>query len=106
MSLIFSKVTLKGKNKTASFLVGGIPQNVRDLIFWKQFREGCKTIRETDYNESFDIQMTVFEYGNEKRYSATPEEVAYFYQRIKRNSEFLNDSCTKIAEYLNFERRK
>ena len=95
MSLRFSRATLYSEGKTTSFLVGGIPQRESDLAGWIAYRDfisiipGCKSIK---------VRVATFLYGGEEPVDATPEEVAYIYERIRMRPDFIDARTKKIGE--------
>ena len=95
MSLRFSKVTLYSDGKTANFLVGGIPECGADLRGWTSFNTflyGAQRYKVIKAN------VETFLYGGEEPVDATPEEVTYFYKRIERQPDFIENRTEKIGE--------
>ena len=95
MSLRFSQVTLYSDCKTASFLVGGIPMCRQDLHGWTAFES---LLRETGRYHTVNAHVESFLYGGEEPFDATPEEIAYFYKRIERQTDFIESRAEKIGE--------
>ena len=95
MSLRFSRVTLYSAGKTATFLVGGIPKSRADLQGWTAYDNFVSDVpRYTAVN----AHVETFLYGGEEPFDATPEEVAYFYKRIERQSGFIESRAEKTGE--------
>ncbi len=95
MSLRFSRVTLFSAGKTASFLVGGIPQSRADLQGWTAFDN---YMGNAQLYKVINAHVEMFLYGGEEPFDATPEEVAYFYKRIERQPDFIESRTEKIGE--------
>ena len=95
MSIRFSRVAATAANKTAIFLVGGVPASQRDLEPWTAFRNFT---RETPSGENVSVAVETFEYGGEEPYDATPEEVAYIYMREERRPGFIGARTKKTGE--------
>lgn len=95
MSLRFSRVTLFSDGKTASFLVGGIPQSRADLQGWTAFNNYMNNAQQY---KIINANVETFLYGGEEPFDATPEEVAYFYKRIERQPDFIDTRTERIGE--------
>ena len=95
MSIRFSRVTATTENRTAAFLVGGVPAAQHDLDSWTAFRNFA---RDLPANESVFIGVETFEYGGEEPFDATPEEIAYIYMRIKHRPDFIETRTKKTGE--------
>ena len=95
MSLRFSRVTLSSNGNTTSFLVGGIPACRSDLIGWTGYEN---FMRETGRYQTVNAHVESFLYGGEESFDAAPEEVAYFYKRIERQPDVIENRTEKIGE--------
>lgn len=95
MSLRFSRITLSSNEKAAVFLVGGIPENQSDLQGWTAFREFIEDVRKDD---AIVAHVETFLYGGEEPVDATPEEVAYIYQRVSMRPDFIEKRTEKCGE--------
>lgn len=94
MSIRFSRVTAMTNEKSAIFLVGGIPQSAEDLEGWTAFQEFMADVK----NEPVTANVETFTYGEGEAVDATPEEIAYFYKRIEMRSDFIETRTVKIGE--------
>ena len=95
MSIRFSRITAMTNNSMAIFLVGGAPSSQEDLDGWVAFDEFVKNMP-TD--EVITARVETFLYGEEDPVDATPEEIAYFYQRVNMRSDFIESRAQKIGE--------
>lgn len=95
MSLRFSRVTLYSAGKTANYLVGGIPKSRTDLQGWTAYGN---FVSEVPRYTTVNAHVETFLYGGEDPFDATPEEVAYFYKRIKRQPDFIDIRSEKAGE--------
>lgn len=95
MSIRFSRVTTMTNDKAAVFFVGGIPASQDDLDSWTAFEAFTEDLKE---NEMVTAKVETFEYGEEYPCDATPEEIAYFYMRLERDSDFIEKRTNKVAE--------
>ena len=98
MALIFSAVTLKSKDKHTEFLVGGIPSCSESLHGWTAFD---KFISELDAGSNVEVCASTHQYGEDEPFDATPEEIAYFMQRMEISPDFIT-SRTKNLGTNNF----
>lgn len=95
MALVFSKVNLKSIDNNLEFLVGGIPKCKEDLENWIAFEN---FIKDLDANENVEVFTKTYRYGEEENNDATPEEVAYFMERIKMRADFIETRTEKLSE--------
>ena len=95
MSLRFSRITLFSDGDTTSFLAGGFPTCREDLIGWTAFDS---FLRNTRRSQPVNAHVETFLYGGEEPFDATPEEIAYFYKRIERQPDFIENRTEKISE--------
>ena len=102
MSLRFSRATLYSDGKSTSFLVGGIPKSREDLQDWKAFNDFINVI--PGYMV-INVRVETFLYGGEEPVDATPEEVAYIYERIRMRPDFISSRTQKVGE-TDFEIRR
>lgn len=90
MAIRFSKVTINTMTDSVEFLMAGVPGDQRDLDGWKAFDQFKANHNE---EETAVAHVTVYTYGGEDIVDATPEEVAYMYQRIQTRPDFLEKRC-------------
>ncbi len=90
MALSFSKVTATANDSLATFLVAGIPQKSADLRGWTAFEDFLATI---DGHATIRIHTDAYIYGEGDVFIATPEEVAYFMNRLRIRGDFLESRC-------------
>lgn len=91
MAVLFSVVTATDGKETVEFLTGGIPKDYGDLERWKAFDNFIGNMSE---ESNITVKTKSYLYGEGERYAATPEEIAYFMQRIGRNADFVSSRCT------------
>ena len=76
-------------------LVSGIPNSLSDLDGWKCFElylAGLDTC-------SVEVKVRTLGYGEGDSFTATPEEVAYMYQRLKMRPDFLDTRCEYLGSH-------
>ncbi len=95
MSVKFSRVSAITNEKAVVFLVGGTPETQADLDGWTAFDE---FVEDLPINTVITVHVETFVYGEGEVYDATPEEVAYFYQRIEMRPDFIENRTEKIDE--------
>ncbi len=95
MSLRFSRVSAMTNDKSAIFLVGGVPKNQNDLDGWNAFDSFVQGI---PANEAITAHIETFLYGDEAIVDASPEEIAYFYTRIGMRPDFIERRTEKVGE--------
>lgn len=95
MSIRFSRVTAMTNKSMAIFLVGGILTSQEDLDGWTAFDSFVEDI---SADKVITARVETFLYGEEEPFDATPEEIAYFYQRISMQSDFIESRTEKISE--------
>ena len=96
MALIFSKVNLISENLSTEFLVGGIPNCKEDLNNWTNFDN---FINKLNFGEDVKVLTTSYRYGEQEDNDASPEEIAYFMERIKMKPTFIEDRTEKISNF-------
>ena len=89
MAIVFSKVTIDTDGESVEFLVSGSPRNENGLKGWVAYEDFIKR-----HKPKTTAQIQPYYYGNEQRYNATPEEVAYMDMRWKNQPGFLESRCT------------
>ena len=94
MGVLFSVVKLTANDKTGELLVGGIPKSPEELKGWFKFWD---FVNEIDEDDVVKVRAEGYIYGGDETFDATTEEVAYFMQRIKTNSNFIESRCKKAA---------
>lgn len=87
MALIFSVVKLQCANKTTSFLIGGKALSKEDLAGWVAYKNFIGNI---EVGEPIEAMTEIRRYGDNENFDATPEEIAYFMERIKLSPDFVN----------------
>lgn len=74
-------------------LVGGIPNGLTDLDGWKCFELYLAGLDSC----TVEVKVKTFGYGEGDAFTATPEEVAYMYQRLKMREDFLESRCESLG---------
>ena len=92
MAIVFSQVTVSCKQKSATFLVAGVPHKKSDLENWTKFQEF-----EKEASGNINIRVHTYEYGEGERLHATVEETAYMQMRLEANPSFLQTRCNAIS---------
>lgn len=95
MSIRFSRITAMTEKASAIFLVGGVPASQADLDGWTAFDSFVEDMPE---NEVISAHIETFLYGDDEPFDASPEEIAYFYQRIGMRPDFIEARTEKIGE--------
>ena len=95
MAILFSKVTMRDDYNESEFFVSGFPQEPDDLEGWTAYHEFLDEITE---DTIVNIHAVAYLYGEGETYRATPEEIAYFMQRIEMQEDFLSDRCDNIED--------
>lgn len=94
--IIFSKIEAKADTgEIFNGLVSGRPRNYMDLEGWKGFELYLAGLDET----RVEVKVQPYGYGEGEEFTATPEEVAYMYQRIEMRADFLESRCEKLGAY-------
>lgn len=93
MAVLFSAVKVAAIGKEVELLTSGIPRELDDLEGWTAFDNFMEDI---DEETEVTVHADAYLYGEGEIFKATPEEVAYMYQRIVGNPNFLNDRCQNI----------
>lgn len=93
MAVLFSAVKVSANGKDVELLTSGIPRELGDLEGWTAFDNFMEDI---DEETEVTVHADAYLYGEGEIFKATPEEVAYMYQRIVGNPNFLNDRCQNI----------
>lgn len=88
MALLFSAVTVTAEGDSEEFLVGGIDYD--DLYGWTAFDNFTEKVNsETE----IAVHTESYIYGEGEIVKATPEEIAYFMQRLRFNNSFISSHC-------------
>lgn len=95
MALLFSAVKVTAGDDETELLVGGIPREYDDLEGWTIFDN---FVEELDEETEVGVHAEAYLYGEGETYRATPEEIAYFMQRIEMQEDFLSDRCDNIED--------
>lgn len=94
--LIFSKLDAKATTgEIYTGLVSGIPNGLSDLDGWKCFELYLAGLDSC----SVEVKVKTFGYGEGEAFTATPEEVAYMYQRRKMTPDFLETRCEYLGSH-------
>ncbi len=80
---------------SALFLVGGCPTRQADLDGWTAFDSFTE---ELPANTVITIHVETFLYGDGEVFDASPEEVAYIYQRLGLRPDFIERRTEKVEE--------
>ena len=95
MSLLFSNVEMTTDTETCEFMVGGIPREEDDFSGWLAYENFIEGLED---NTEISVHVEAYLYGGGETFVASPEEVAYFYSRIKGNEDFLSERCDNIED--------
>lgn len=95
MSIRFSRISAMTEDASALFLVGGCPTQQADLDGWTAFDSFTE---ELPADTVITIHIETFLYGDGEAFDATPEEIAYFYQRIEMRPDFIEKRTEKKEE--------
>ncbi|MBE6675428.1 MAG: hypothetical protein E7594_01165 [Ruminococcaceae bacterium] len=79
MAVLFSAVTVTAGDQEKKFLVRGIPRELGDIEGYTAFEEFMEDI---DEETEVSVHAEAYLYGEGETYTATLEELAYFYLRI------------------------
>ena len=100
MAVLFSAVSVTANDQEIEFYVGGIPREFDDLEGWTAFDNFMEDI---DEETEVSVHAKAYLYGEEETYKATPEEVAYFMERMETDDTFLS-RCDNIEDVdFNFQ---
>ena len=95
MAVLFSAVTVTAGDQEKEFLVRGIPRELGDIEGYTAFEEFMEDI---DEEIEVSVHAEVYLYGEGETYTATLEELAYFYLRIEMREDFLSARCDNIED--------
>ena len=95
MAVLFSAVTVTAGDQETEFLVRGIPRELGDIEGYTAFEEFMEDI---DEETEVSVHAEAHLYGEGETYTATLEEVAYFYKRIEMREDFLSARCDNIED--------
>ena len=95
MAVLFSAVTVTAGNQEKEFLVRGIPRELGDIEGYTAFEEFMEDI---DEETEVSVHAEAYLYGEGETYTATLEELAYFYLRIEMREDFLSARCANIED--------
>ena len=93
MAVLFSAVTVTAGDQEKEFLVRGIPRELGDIEGYTAFEEFMEDI---DEETEVSVHTEAYLYGEGETYTATLEELAYFYLRIEMREDFLSARCDNI----------
>jgi hypothetical protein len=94
--IIFSKIKAKAATgEIFNGLVSGRRKSLFDLEGWKGFELYLAGLDAA----TVEVKVEPFGYGEGEEFTATPEEVAYMYQRIEMRADFLESRCEKLGGY-------
>ncbi len=96
--IIFSEIICRADNTdwVAVGLVSGTPVCYADLIGWRVFQN---FLAECKADSRVLVEVRTFGYGDDEKFDATPEEVAYMKQRCGMNDRFLEERCELIRRH-------
>ena len=95
MAVLFSAVTVTAGDQETEFLVRGIPRELGDIEGYTAFEEFMEDI---DEETEVSVHAEAYLYGEGETYTATLEELAYFYLRIEMREDFLSARCDNIED--------
>ena len=95
MAVLFSAVTVTAGDQEKEFLVRGIPRELGDIEGYTAFEEFMEDI---DEETEVSVHAEAYLYGESETYTATLEELAYFYLRIEMREDFLSARCDNIED--------
>lgn len=95
MAVLFSAVTVTAGDQEKEFLVRGIPRELGDIEGYTAFEEFMEDI---DEETEVSVHAEAYLYGECETYTATLEELAYFYLRIEMREDFLSARCDNIED--------
>ena len=95
MAVLFSAVTVTAGDQKKEFLVRGIPRELGDIEGYTAFEEFMEDI---DEETEVSVHAEAYLYGEGETYTATLEELAYFYLRIEMREDFLSARCDNIED--------
>ena len=95
MAVLFSAVTVTAGDQEKEFLVRGIPRELGDIEGYTAFEEFMEDI---DEETEASVHAEAYLYGEGETYTATLEELAYFYLRIEMREDFLSARCDNIED--------
>ena len=95
MAVLFSAVTVTAGDQEKEFLVRGIPRGLGDIEGYTAFEEFMEDI---DEETEVSVHAEAYLYGEGETYTATLEELAYFYLRIEMREDFLSARCDNIED--------
>lgn len=96
MAIRLSLVTVSGGTDKTEFLVGSIPRNADDLAGWTAFEDFTEQIKD---KSEISVHVKAYLYGEGEGFNATPEEIAYFMQRIEMRPDFLSSRCKNLESF-------
>ena len=95
MAVLFSAVTVTAGDQEKEFLVRGIPRELGDIEGYTAFEEFMEDI---DEETEVSVHAEAYLYDEGETYTATLEELAYFYLRIEMREDFLSARCDNIED--------
>ena len=95
MAVLFSAVTVTAGDQEKEFLVRGIPRELGDIEGYTAFEEFMEDI---DEETEVSVHAEAYLYGEGETYTATLEELAYFYLRREMREDFLSARCDNIED--------
>lgn len=96
--IIFSEIICRADNTdyVAIGLVGGTPICYADLIDWNIFRNFLMACPKST---RVLVEVRTLGYGEDEKFDATPEEVAYMNMRCGMDNRFLEERCELIRRH-------
>ena len=93
MSLVFTAVELFAGEASTKFLIAGSLTGYESLHGWNAYEEFVNNIKTDDVLAVYgDVRC----YGEGPETPATVEEVAYFYQRITDDPDFIESKTKRL----------
>ena len=94
MSLVFTVVNSTADKKKLTFLAPGAVRSIEELVNYKPYHEFAK---ELPKDCSIETTLSVYEYGEGEKFTATFEELAYLTIRMNKCADFLNGHCKALG---------
>lgn len=93
MAVLFSAVTVTANDDKIELFVSGIPREYDEIEGWTGFDDFINLLHD---ESEVSVHAEGYLYGEGEIVDASPQEVAYFLNRIETEERFLTDHCTNI----------
>ena len=93
MAVLFSAVTVTANDDKIELFVSGIPREYDEIEGWTDFDDFVNLLHD---ESEVSVHAEGYLYGEGEIVDASPQEVAYFLNRIETDERFLTDHCTNI----------